>query len=83
MRRIEEIMDWGWVPVVLIALKLIVLGTAMFFSIKSHRDKQREEEEEERQRQARAARVGASGGSASPLGPVQHHVEASQGGLGQ
>lgn len=79
MRRIEEIMDWGWVPVVLIALKLIVLGTAMFFSIKSHRDKQREEEEEERQRQARAARAG----SGSPPGPVQHHVEASQGGPGQ
>ncbi len=51
MQRIEEIMDW--IPIILIALKLLVLGTAMFFSIKSHYDKQKEEQEEERERQNR------------------------------
>ena len=51
MQRIEEIMDW--IPVVFIAFKLTVLGTAMFFSIKSHHDKQKEEQEEERERQKR------------------------------
>lgn len=51
MQRIEEIMDW--IPIVFIAFKLLVLGTAMFFSIKSHHDKQKEEEEEERERQNR------------------------------
>ena len=50
-QRIEEIMDW--IPVVFIAFKLLVLGTAMFFSIKSHRDKQKEEQEEERERRNR------------------------------
>jgi len=42
-----------WIPIVFIAFKFLVLGTAMFFSIKSHRDKQREEQEEERARQDR------------------------------
>ena len=42
-----------WIPVVFIAFKLTVLGTAMFFSIKSHHDKQKEEQEEERERQKR------------------------------
>ena len=42
-----------WFPLVFIAFKLLVLGTAMFFSIKSHRDKEKEEQEEERQRQDR------------------------------
>jgi len=51
MQRIEEIMDW--IPIVFIAFKLLVLGTAMFFSIKSHHAKQKEEEEEERERQNR------------------------------
>ena len=51
MQRLEEIMDW--IPIVFIAFKFLVLGTAMFFSIKSHRDKQREEQEEERARQDR------------------------------
>ncbi len=63
-----------WIPIVLITFKLLVLGAAMFFSIKSHRDKQREEEEEERQRQARASR----NGSALRLGQVRQHDEASQ-----
>lgn len=51
MRRIEEIMDW--IPIFFIAFKLLVLGTAMFFSIKSHYHKQKEEQEEERERQKR------------------------------
>ena len=42
-----------WIPVVFIVFKLLVVGTAMFFSIKSHRDKEKEEQEEERQRQNR------------------------------
>ena len=49
MQRIEEIMDW--VPIVLISFKLVVLGAAMFFSIKSHHDKEKEEQEQERERQ--------------------------------
>jgi len=64
---VEEIMEW--VPIVLISFKLVVLGTAMVFSIKSHHDKQKEEQEEERARQARA--------SAIQLGKVQQPVEAS------
>ena len=51
MQRIEEIMEW--VPVFFITFKLLVLGTVVFFSIKSHRDKQKEEQEEERERQNR------------------------------
>ena len=51
MQRIEEIMDW--VPVVFIAFKLLVLGTVVFFSIKSHRDGEKQEQEEERARQNR------------------------------
>jgi hypothetical protein len=51
MQRIEEIMEW--IPIVLITFKLLVLGAAMFFSIKSHRDKEKEEQEEERARQER------------------------------
>jgi len=51
MQRIEEIMEW--IPIVLITFKLLVLGAAMFFSIKSHHDKEKEEQEEERQRQER------------------------------
>ena len=51
MQRIEEMMDW--IPIVFIAFKLLVLGTAMFFSIKSHREKEKEEQEEERARQER------------------------------
>jgi hypothetical protein len=58
MQRIEEMMDW--IPIVLITFKLLVLGTAMFFSIKSHHDKQKEEQEEERARQARASGTGRS-----------------------
>ncbi len=51
MQRIEEIMDW--VPIVFITFKLLVLGTVVFFSIKSHHDKEKEEQEEERERQNR------------------------------
>jgi hypothetical protein len=57
-----------WIPVVFITFKLLVIGAAMFFSIKSHRDKQQEEQEEERQRQARAVATG----SAIPLGQPAH-----------
>lgn len=63
-----------WIPVVFITFKLSVLGAAMFFSIRSHRDKAKEEQEEERQRQARKAGTG----SALQLGQVQQHAEASQ-----
>ena len=48
---IEEIMEW--VPVFFIAFKLLVLGTAMFFAIKSHHDGEKQEQEEERERQNR------------------------------
>lgn len=72
MQRIEEIMDW--IPIVFITFKLTVLGTALFFSIKTHREKAKEEQEEERQRQARASGTG----SAVQPGQVQQHVEASQ-----
>jgi flagellar basal body-associated protein FliL len=51
VQRIEKVMDW--IPIVLISFKLLVLGAAMFFSIKSHHDKQKEEQEEERERQRR------------------------------
>jgi hypothetical protein len=51
MQRIEEIMEW--VPVFFIAFKLTVLGTAIFFSIKSHHDGEKREQEEERERQNR------------------------------
>ena len=51
MQRIEEIMEW--VPVFFIAFKLLVLGTAIFFSIKSHHDGEKQEQEEERERQKR------------------------------
>ena len=42
-----------WFPIVFIAFKLVIIGTAMFFSIKSHREKEKEEQEEERARQER------------------------------
>ena len=42
-----------WVPVFFIAFKLIVLGTVIFFSIKSHYDGEKQEQEEERERQNR------------------------------
>ena len=47
-----------WIPIVLITFKLLVIGAALFFSIKSHHDKEKEEQEEERQRQARASGSG-------------------------
>ncbi len=49
-----------WIPVVFISFKLLILGTALFFSIKTHREKAKEEQEEERQRQARAAGSGGA-----------------------
>ena len=49
MQRIEVIMEW--VPVFFIAFKLIVLGTAIYLSIKSHYDGEKQEQEEERERQ--------------------------------
>ena len=72
MQRIEEIMDW--VPIVFITFKLGVLGTVVFFSIKSHHDKEKEEQEEERERQARASGTR----SAIQPGQVRPHVEASK-----
>ena len=54
MQRIEEIMDW--VPIAFITFKLLVLGTVVFCSIKSHHDKEKEEQEEERERQNRIPR---------------------------
>ena len=62
-----------WVPIVFITFKLGVLGAVVFFSIKSHHDKEKEEQEEERQRQARVSGTG----NALQLGQVQQHVEAS------
>jgi uncharacterized membrane protein len=52
MQRIEDIMDW--ILLFFVAFKLIVLGTAGFFAIKSHYDGERQEQEEERERQSRA-----------------------------
>jgi len=49
IQRIEEIMDW--VIAFFVAFKLIVLGTAMFFAIKSHYDGEKQEREEETERQ--------------------------------
>ncbi|SAI41316.1 Uncharacterised protein [Bordetella ansorpii] len=43
-QRVEEMMDF-WVPVVLGAFKLIVLGTCLFFAVKSHYDGARLEKE--------------------------------------
>ena len=51
MQRIEEIMEW--VPICFIAFKLLVLGTAMYFAIKSHYDGEKQEQEEESERQNR------------------------------
>jgi hypothetical protein len=59
-----------WIPVVFIAFKLLVLGTAMFFSIKSHRDKEKEEQEEERQRQNRINGPAAGEPAKDPAQPA-------------
>ena len=42
-----------WVLVFFVAIKLIVLGTAIFLSIKSHYDGEKQEQEEEIERQNR------------------------------
>ena len=63
-----------WIPVVFISFKLLILGTALFFSIKTHREKAMEEQEEERQRQARASGAGGT----VQVGQSQRRVEASQ-----
>ena len=36
-----------WIPLVLLAFKLLVFGTGMFFAVKWHYDKQKEEEEKQ------------------------------------
>lgn len=46
-QRVEEVMDF-WVPVVLGAFKLIVLGTCLFFAVKSHYDGAKIEKEKAR-----------------------------------
>jgi hypothetical protein len=51
MQRIEEIMEW--VPIFFITFKLLVLGTLIFFCIKSHYDREKQEQEEEKERQNR------------------------------
>jgi len=51
MQRIEDIMIW--VPIVFITFKVLILGTAIFLSIKSHYDGEKREQEEERERQNR------------------------------
>jgi len=43
-----------WVPIVFITFKFVVIGTALYFSIKTHRDNAKKEREEERERQERA-----------------------------
>jgi hypothetical protein len=40
----------NWVPIVLIIFKVGVLGTAMFFAIKSHRDGEKEQKREKEAR---------------------------------
>lgn len=42
-----------WVPIVLITFKVVVLGTVIYLSIKSHYDGEKQEQEEERARQNR------------------------------
>ena len=51
MQRIEEIM--AWIPVFFISFKLLVLGTAGFFAVKSHYDGEKQEQAEEKERQNR------------------------------
>lgn len=41
-QHIEEMMNF-WVPVVLGTFKVLVLGTGMFFAIKSHYDGEKKE----------------------------------------
>lgn len=43
----------GWIPLVLLAFKLLVFGTGMFFAIKWHYDKEKKAKEEKEK--ARAA----------------------------
>ena len=43
----------GWIPIFFITFKLLVLGTVMFFAIKSHHDGEKQEREEERERRNR------------------------------
>ncbi|WP_157666586.1 hypothetical protein [Bordetella genomosp. 13] len=43
-QRFEEMMNF-WVPVVFGTFKLLVLGTGMFFAIKSHYDGEKKEKE--------------------------------------
>lgn len=48
VQRFEDIMEW--VPIFLITVKLLVLGTCIFFAIKSHHDGEKEEKEKEKKR---------------------------------
>ena len=45
-----------WIPIFLVAFKLVVFGTGMFFAIKWHFDRAREEREKSREVQAAGAR---------------------------
>jgi hypothetical protein len=44
-QRFEEMMNF-WVPVVFGTFKILVLGTGMFFAIKSHYDGEKKEKKE-------------------------------------
>lgn len=52
-QRFEEMMNF-WVPVVFGTFKLLVLGTGMFFAIKSHYDGEKKEKEKEKAKEVKA-----------------------------
>jgi uncharacterized protein YqhQ len=41
-----------WIPVFLVAFKVLVLGTGMFFAIKWHYDQAKKEKDKEKQKRA-------------------------------
>ncbi|MEN4919331.1 hypothetical protein ABE485_11705 [Achromobacter spanius] len=51
-QRFEEMMNF-WVPVVLGAFKVLVLGTFMFLAIKSHYDGAKKEKEKKKEMEGR------------------------------
>jgi len=55
-----------WVPIVFITFKFVVIGTALYFSIKTHRDNAKKEREEERERQERARQAHGAHAQAAP-----------------
>ena len=63
-RRTESGKAMNWVPVVLGLFKLVVIGTTIFFAIKSHRD------EEKKKKAENAAR--------GQCGPAEQTVEAPE-----